>query len=175
LQQRKIHLQRRICERFKKNMYWILILVAFCASTPALAGEISGRASVIDGDTIEIHGQRIRIIGIDAPESRQICTEKATGAETRCGQKAAFWLSNFIAAHPVTCVEEGRDRYNRSLARCQVQESDVGAAMVTAGWALAFTRYSKDYVGQEAEAKSAGSGLWSTEFVAPWEWRRGAR
>lgn len=169
-------MQRRVHERFKKGVLRILIsALPLALASPAYTGEVSGRASVIDGDTIEIHGQRIRIVGIDAPESRQRCTEKATGSETRCGQEAAFWLSNFLAARPVTCLEEGKDRYNRSLARCQVQGVDIGGAMVTAGWALAFTRYSNDYVSQEAEARSAGNGMWSMEFIAPWEWRKGAR
>nr|WP_245454121.1 thermonuclease family protein [Aquabacter cavernae] len=141
-----------------------------------LAAEpIIGRASVIDGDTIEIHGARIRLEGIDAPESRQLCTESATGQQIRCGQRAAFWLSELIRAHTVTCTEAGRDRYKRILARCSVAGQDVGAAMVSAGWALAYVRYSREYVEQEARAREARAGIWQWSFEAPWEWRRAQR
>lgn len=148
------------------------VLLAF----PAFSGEpLAGRASVIDGDTIEIHGARIRLEGIDAPESRQTCTSKETGEVIRCGQKAAFFLADLLAEHTVTCSEAGKDRYSRTLAHCKVEGQDVGAAMVRAGWALAFVRYSREYLPQEEEARVGGAGIWSTEFVAPWSWRRGAR
>lgn len=136
---------------------------------------LAGRASVIDGDTIEIHGTRIRLEGIDAPESRQTCTDKASGEAIRCGQKAAFFLADMLVEHTVTCTEDSKDRYGRALAHCQVKGQDVGAAMVRAGWALAFVRYSREYLPQEAEARAAGAGMWATEFVAPWDWRKGAR
>ena len=152
---------------------------ALCAflvtSLPAHASDLVGRASVIDGDTLEIHGERIRIEGIDAPESRQTCHDRATAADVRCGQRAALWLSDLIGAGTVTCVEVGRDRYKRVLAHCSVAGQDVGASMVEAGWALAYVRYSREYEAQEAKAREAKSGIWQWEFVAPWDWRRGAR
>ncbi|MBN8918189.1 MAG: thermonuclease family protein [Rhizobiales bacterium] len=148
------------------------LLLAF----PAFSGEpLAGRASVIDGDTIEIHGTRIRLEGIDAPESRQTCSAKETGEVVRCGQKAAFFLADLLAEQPVTCREAGKDRYGRTLAHCEVEGQDVGASMVRAGWALAFVRYSREYLPQEDEARAAGSGIWTSEFVVPWDWRRGAR
>lgn len=153
-----------------------LYFLAVLAASPAVAAEpIMGRASVIDGDTIDIHGTRIRLEGIDAPESRQRCTGRVSRVEIRCGQRAAFHLADMLARHVVTCTESGRDRYKRVLARCEVDGKDVGAEMVRAGWALAYTRYSREYEPQEADARAAGVGIWSTEFVAPWDWRRGAR
>ncbi|MFG1402016.1 thermonuclease family protein [Xanthobacter sediminis] len=143
---------------------------------PAIASEpIIGQASVIDGDTIEIHGTRIRLEGIDAPESGQRCIGKASGAEIRCGQRAAFFLADMIGRHVVSCMESGKDRYKRTLARCEVGGQDVGAAMVKSGWAMAYVRYSSEYIPQEAEARTAELGIWATEFVPPWDWRRGAR
>lgn len=143
---------------------------------PVVAGEpIAGRASVIDGDTIDIHGTRIRLEGIDAPESRQICTERPSGEPMRCGQRAAFFLADMLSEHTVTCVEAGRDRYKRILAHCEASGEDVGAAMVRAGWALAFVRYSREYLPQEDEARAAGAGMWATEFLAPWDWRAARR
>lgn len=148
------------------------VLLAF----PAFSGEpLAGRASVIDGDTIEIHGARIRLEGIDAPESRQTCMSKETGQVVRCGQKAAFFLADLLAEHTVTCTEAGKDRYGRMLAHCAVEGQDVGASMVRAGWALAFVRYSREYLSQEEEARAASAGMWASEFLAPWDWRKSAR
>lgn len=148
------------------------VLLAF----PAYSGELlAGRASVIDGDTIEIHGTRIRLEGIDAPESRQTCVAKETSEVVRCGQKAAFFLADLLAEHAVICTEAGKDRYGRPLAHCEVEGQDVGAAMVSAGWALAFVRYSREYLPQQEKARTASAGMWAMEFVAPWDWRKGAR
>lgn len=175
LLQREIRLQRRVHKRLKEGLHRLLVAGLLSAASPALGGEIVGRASVIDGDTLDIHGQRIRLEGIDAPESRQSCTDKATGAQVRCGQQAAFWLSDFIGARPVACVESGTDRYKRVLARCHVQGQDIGAAMVRAGWALAFVRYSREYEADEARASASSAGMWQWSFVPPWDWRKGVR
>ncbi len=144
-------------------------------SSPALAEPIVGRASVIDGDTIEVHGQRIRLEGIDAPEGRQTCTDKATGAAVRCGQRAAFFLADMIEAHVVSCGPSGHDRYRRVLARCSIAGKDVGEQMVGAGWALAYVAYSRAYEVSEAAARKAGTGMWAMQFDAPWDWRRAQR
>lgn len=146
-------------------------LAVMLAAKTAGAQEIVGTASVIDGDTIEIHGTRIRLEGIDAPESRQACQD-ATGAPYRCGQKAALYLSDLIAGRPVTCDQSGQDRYGRALAFCSVAGRDIGASMVGAGWALAYRQYSTRYVAEEGRARAAGAGIWQGQFDAPWDWRR---
>lgn len=135
-----------------------------------IAGERRGRASVTDGDTIEIHGERIRIHGVDAPESAQTCQD-AEGAAWRCGQSAALALSDLLDAQTVSCIRTDTDRYGRTVARCSVAGEDVGAWLVSNGWARAFTRYSSEYLGQEREAKLAKLGIWRGEHVAPWDWR----
>jgi endonuclease YncB( thermonuclease family) len=85
------------------------LAVLISASMPdAFADDLTGRASVIDGDTLEIHGARIRLWGIDAPESDQLCRNRSN-EHYRCGQKAANDLDTFIARRPVKCVEVGRD------------------------------------------------------------------
>jgi endonuclease YncB( thermonuclease family) len=62
---------------------------------------VTGVASVIDGDHIEIHGQNIRLYGIDAPESSQFCV-RLTGERWRCGQQASFASgARLLAANPV--------------------------------------------------------------------------
>lgn len=162
----------------RKIIWGIACVVAFGLGMPgslAVAQPLMGRASVIDGDTIEIHGERIRLEGIDAPESRQTCTDRETGDQIRCGQRSALWLADLIGVSNVTCVESGRDRYKRLLARCSVSGQDIGAAMVSAGWALAFVRYSREYEAREAKARDAKAGIWQWEFVPPWDWRQAQR
>ncbi len=111
------------------------LTIALCLlAAPALA-DVAGIASVIDGDTIEVHGQRIRLHGIDAPESRQLC--RLDGKPWQCGKAAANALAGKIDRRPVTCEDLGRDRYKRIIARCAVAGEDMGAWMVANGLALA--------------------------------------
>ena len=151
-----------------------LILAASLVAIPVAATEIAGQATVIDGDTIEIHGQRIRLNGIDAPESRQMC-ERADGTAYRCGQAAAFALADWIGLATVHCEPRGRDRYKRVIATCFARGDDMGRWIIRQGHALAFRRYSTVYVPDEIEAQAAGRGIWQGRFVAPWDWRRGKR
>jgi endonuclease YncB( thermonuclease family) len=152
-----------------------VLAILLALSSPAGAEPIMGRASVIDGDTIEIHGQRIRLSGIDAPESSQHCRDRSTGATILCGGQASMALADLIGASVVTCRQDGTDVYRRVLAHCAARGADLGDAMVRAGWALSFVRYSHEYDGAEAAARAAGRGLWGMEFGEPWEWRRAQR
>ena len=94
------------------------LAIALCLlATPALA-DVTGVASVIDGDTIEVHGQRIRLHGIDAPESRQLC--RLDGKPWQCGKDAANALADKIARRPVRCEDLGRDRHKRIIGKCTV-------------------------------------------------------
>lgn len=137
---------------------------------------------MIDGDTIEIHGQRIRLWGIDAPEGRQTCSR---GGETyRCGQEAALYLAEQIDARTVVCTPQGRpDRYRRVVARCVVIVTsedgcagpDLAGIMVANGHALDFPRYSSGaYAAYQGHAEDRRLGVWSGVFQKPWEWRSGA-
>ena len=140
----------------------------------AYARDISGVASVIDGDTLEIHGERIRLYGIDAPESSQRCY-RSDGEAWRCGQRAAEELSQLAGRHTVLCQSDEDDRYGRAIAVCFVRSTDINGAMVAAGYAVAYRYYSERYVGPEQEAKAEERGVWSSRFVMPWEYRRGKR
>ena len=133
----------------------------------------SGPARVIDGDTLEVEGTRIRLHGIDAPESAQTC--RTGGRPWSCGLKAARALGERIGGTPVTCDERDRDRYDRVVAVCRHLGRDVNAWLVREGWALAYRRYSLEYVDDEAAARSARRGIWRGEFVRPWDWRQGIR
>ena len=144
-------------------------LLALLFPFVALA-DITGQASVIDGDTIEVAGQRIRLHGIDAPESRQLC--RRDGERWRCGKDATSALKAFLGSRPVSCEELGRDRYRRVVAKCTVDGVDLGEWMVSQGWAVAYYLYSYEYSRAEQRAKSAPRGIWAGEFDKPWEWRK---
>lgn len=151
-----------------------LIVTLFILLFPigsARAETIVGRASVIDGDTIEIRGERIRLYGIDAPESDQLCQRQ--GKPYRCGQAAALALADQIDDAPVMCERLDTDRYKRMIGRCRLGGIDLGAWMVHEGHALAYRRYSLDYVPQEDWARGNRLGIWAGEFQEPWEYRRG--
>jgi endonuclease YncB( thermonuclease family) len=102
--------------------------------SPAIGSEIVGRASVIDGDTIEIHGTRIRLNGIDAPESAQTC-EDGRGMRYWCGTKASWVLATLLASSsPTRCTLGARDRYRRFVADCVLANgTSVQRAMVAKG------------------------------------------
>ena len=161
-----------IVNRMPELAIWIAlgatlgIGVTDCMSAPA----IQGTASVIDGDTIEIRGERIRLDAIDAPESSQPCPD-AAGKQYRCGQKSAFALADMIGRSVVSCEPKGRDRYKRVIAVCFKAETNLNAWMVVQGWAVAFRKYGNDYIREEDEARLAGRGIWAGLFDMPWDWR----
>ena len=151
----------------RDTVFACLLLVGALAR-PSFA-DVTGPATVIDGDTIVVAGERIRLQGIDAPELQQTCT--AYGQPWACGRTSAEWLRERLNGRPVECVGHARDRYQRLLAVCYVGGEDQNERIVREGWALAYRRYSADYVQPEAEAKRAGAGIWRGEFTPPWEWR----
>jgi endonuclease YncB( thermonuclease family) len=143
--------------------------VAAPTAQAALA-DVVGVARVVDGDTVKIGSQRVRIFGIDAPESDQTC--KRLGTTYRCGDEATKALTALIEGNPLMCKATGVDRYQRVVARCYVGEVDLGGWMVRSGWAVAFTDYSTEYVGAEQSARSEHRGIWAGTFMTPKEWRR---
>ncbi|TNH38341.1 thermonuclease family protein [Paracoccus haeundaensis] len=135
------------------------------------ANSISGRASVIDGDTIEIRGERIRLASVDAPESRQTCLD-AKGRAWRCGQQAALALSDKIGRSPIVCLSEGRDQYDRILGECSVSNVSLSAWLVKNGWAVPYSdRVSRHYPAAR-RAKGARRGIWAGIFQRPSGWRK---
>ena len=130
---------------------------------------------VIDADTLHVSGERVRLQGIDAPESAQEC-RGADGGRYLCGDQATRALRERIGRGTVTCKIEGRDRYQRALGICYMADgTDLNGWLVRQGHALASRRYSTRYVPQEDQARTARAGIWAGAFVPPWEWRRGER
>src|SRR6201998_2621303 len=119
-----------------------LVLMLLLLSGGALADDFVGQASVVDGDTLEIHGSRIRMWGIDAPESSQLCRGDDS-LQYRCGAKAANDLDAFIAGRLVNCLPISLDRYSRTVATCLVGGADLGDWLVRNGLALDWPQYSK--------------------------------
>lgn len=125
---------------------------------------------VVDGDTIVLNSKKIRLHGIDAPETKQKCLNEKN-IEYFCGLQATNELKNIINKYQVSCIKKGKDRYGRLVSVCYVNGEDINALLVERGWALAYRKYSKDYVHQENQAKINNIGLWSGKFTFPWDWR----
>ena len=126
----------------------------------------SGTARASDGDSLWVGGDRVRLLGLDAPELDQICW-RADGAEWPCGRVAGDAMSLLLARGNIVCAPEGEDKFGRTLARCTIAGEDIGAAMVEAGFALS----KDDYAGEESAARAARRGIWDGRFIDPREWR----
>ena len=137
------------------GLMWVRMILWRFATGPLLALSVALSAvaqdCIIGVASVEIHGQRIRLFGIDAPESSQLCM-RASGERWRCGQQASFALADRIGRASVSCQPRDLDRYGRVVAVCFKGIEDLNRWMVANGWAVAFKRYSLDYVADEAAA-----------------------
>jgi endonuclease YncB( thermonuclease family) len=150
------------------------LLAATCTvaaerATPTVT--ITGTAVVLDGDTLDVDGRRVRLHGVDAPEKGQTC-KSAAGAAWNCGEAAKAALARMVDGRRLVCQQRDIDRYRRIVAVCFRGKDDINAALVVAGWALAYRQYGLDYVPQEGTAQAARLGLWSGSFENPWDYRR---
>lgn len=156
-----------------KKITIVLFALLTCAHSQAspITGDIKGQASVIDGDTLEIQGTRIRLHGIDAPESSQQCYRQ--GQPWKCGQWAAQALDTILKGKHLSCSKKGSS-YGRVVAVCHVIETgqDIAQVMVRGGGAVAARKYSMAYVPAETEAIAKEAGIWNSEFEMPWDWRK---
>ena len=159
--------------KIKYIFYTLLTLLILTMSTQALDWKPQNY-TVTDGDTLKRNGIRYRLEGMDAPEINQICT--LNNQDWECGLAAALYLEQLHGEDGFECEDLGQDRYKRILARCYILEDgnrmDIGSLMVGEGYALAYRRYSKDYIHEEELAKENNKGLWRGKFMKPWEWRR---
>ena len=139
-----------------------------------VARSVSGMAQVIDGDTIEINRKRIRLHGIDAPEQKQKCLD-ASQSEYPCGEYATNALRRKVQSAHISCTVSGVDRYKRLIAVCYIGTQNINNWLVKQGWAIAYKRYSNDYVSSERTARIERKGIWKGSFMEPWKWRKRSR
>lgn len=135
-------------------------------------GEIlSGPVRVIDADTLDVDGTRVRLFGIDAVEKNQMCQDRA-GEDWPCGRQATEKLAASLDGQSVRCLVQDTDRYGRAVSVCEAGGKDINYWVVRNGWAVAYTRYSRDYEPAEAKARAEGNGIFAGSFIPPQEWRR---
>jgi endonuclease YncB( thermonuclease family) len=131
--------------------------------------KLSGKPYVIDGDSLELNGQRLRLMGIDAPELRQQCTDDTINWP--CGEQSRAMLRRRIGDQPVACTTWGKDRYQRLLAICAAGGEEINAWLVEAGWAVDYGGYASE----EGRARRNRAGIWRGNFENPGEWRKAHR
>ncbi|MBF0160089.1 MAG: thermonuclease family protein [Magnetococcales bacterium] len=149
----------------------LYLLTLLCWWPGNVEAAITGMARVVDGDTLKIDKDRIRLYGIDAPEKAQPC--QRDDRDYACGQQSAEQLQQFIGRKKVSCDERDRDRYGRIVAVCQIGRVEINRWMVEQGWAVAYRQYGgKAYVPQEEEARRNKRGIWAGNFQMPEQWRR---
>jgi endonuclease YncB( thermonuclease family) len=123
-------------------------------------------AKIVDGDSLELNGERIRLEGIDAPEFDQVCL--LGGKKQPCGHEAWRRLIALAGTGRLSCTGWQRDKYDRLLGVCQASGQEVNREMVRSGWAVAYGAYRAE----EKEARKARLGLWAGEFQRPQDFRR---
>lgn len=143
--------------------------LATVSAASANSAELAGRATVIDGDTLELGSARIRLYGIDAVEAAQSCT--TDGKSWPCGRYATGRLKALTATRPVLCEARDTDVYGRMVAQCRVDGVDIAAAMVEDGWATALPQFTTQYVALESLAKKGRRGIWNSAFDLPATYR----
>ena len=171
-----------LLKKQNQNLFKFLILLFFILSNSAYS-EIkfisahTNQVRVIDGDSLQIRKEKIRLSGIDAPEINQICYDH-NDSPYACGHVAKKKLEYFIKGSPyskIYCYYSERDKYNRILGECVLGESsslNINEYMVRWGYAIAYLRYSKKYLDVQDIAKSSKTGLWVGNFDIPEEWRK---
>lgn len=127
---------------------------------------VSGRARVSDGDSFRLGDDRVRLLGLDAPELSQECTD-AAGKAWPCGREARDRMAELLAGGPVDCRPEDTDQFGRLLATCRVAGRDLGSAMVAEGMATSAGRY----FDEEQQARGDRLGIWAGDFDQPRQWR----
>ena len=150
-------------------IFSIFLSLAFCFNQ-AYGKTIYGKAKIIDGDTIHIGNNKIRLHAIDAPETKQKCSKN--GKKWSCGLESTRFLKNLIGNEKIQCDTNGQDKYKRFIGVCYKNNININSQMVLNGWAIAYRYYSLDYVKEEEIAKSKKVGIWIGKFIDPYLFRK---
>ena len=154
--------------RFRVVMFAALMLASL--ASPGVA-DISGIPKILDGNTLIVGPNKIRLARVYAPETDQVCLN-AKNIRWNCGIDARDQLAAHIAGREITCTSSGVDANRRMIAACSLAGEDLNGWMVEQGWALPYFQQSFAYVRAEEKARTQQSGLWQGAFIAPWDWRR---
>ena len=133
--------------------------------------DFKGKVFVTDGDTLKAKKIKIRLHGIDAPESKQKCIASNQKLYP-CGYRSTLFLKSLIVDNTVYCKGKKNDKYGRLIAVCYSGKVNLNSKMVEQGWAIAYRYYSNDYVFEEGLAKKNKKGIWQGSFVEPYIWRK---
>ena len=161
---------------------YLILIVTFFLNQTLYGIEIYGKPKIIDGDSIRINNKKIRLEGIDAPEIKQQCKKPFLkisvivgfqfNKDYSCGVLAKKKLIDKIGNSKIKCITSSKDRYKRFIATCYKDKINLNKWMVRSGNAIAYKRYSKDYVRDEKYAKENKLGVWKGSFVIPEKWRK---
>ena len=151
-------------------IFKIFFLIFLFNNNLLYAKTIIGIATVIDGDTIHIDKNKIRLHGIDAPEKNQICIDENKNWE--CGKQSAFELKQIINDQNVKCQTTDIDKYKRYVAVCYINNLNINQTMVRKGWAIAYRYYSNEFIKDEDHARKNNAGIWKSTFEEPYKFRK---
>lgn len=143
--------------------------VLFASGPAGAQSQFNGPARAKDGDSLMVGDREVRLFGVDAPELDQSC--KRDGQDWACGTAARDLLASLVRGKSVYCSQVGTDQFQRALGRCVAGSTDLNRTMVATGFAVAFRRYSSDYVSAEESAKAGKRGIWSSTFAMPSDYR----
>lgn len=138
-----------------------------------LENEIAGIARIVDGDSIVINKNRIRLNGIDAPEAKQKCLDK-NDEQYYCGTVSTQFLKDFINNEIVNCFYSKKDIYDRFLATCYVKNIEINEEMLKSGMAIIYDHSlaSNRYLDAETSARNNKLGIWQGTFQRPKDFRK---
>lgn len=151
-------------------IFKILLLLLLSSLNTINAKTIIGKPKIIDGDTIHIKNDKIRLHGIDAPETKQKCIFQKK--EWSCGKQSTIELKKLIDNQIISCTTTDIDIYKRYVAICSTNEINLNQTMVKKGWALAYRYYSNDYIIEEKYARENQLGIWKSQFEKPYVYRK---
>lgn len=154
----------------KMLIFKFIFFVIFFTTNNLNAKTIVGKVKVIDGDSIKINSNKIRLHGIDAPEKKQTCVFKKK--KWQCGKKSMNELKKLINNQIIKCKVNDIDIYNRYVAICSLNKININKIMVKKGWAIAYRYYSNDYIVEERYARENKLGIWKGEFEEPYLYRK---